>query len=625
MRHSSSRSTEYIPAGTDLAGKKSRTDWRVIRDLLPYLLEYRGRVALAILCLVAAKFSNLGIPILLKHLIDALDVNVNVANVLLVVPLSLIVAYGLLRFSASMFAELREALFARVTQHAVRQIALQVFQHLHALSLRFHLSRQTGGVSRDIERGTRAIQSLVSYSLYSIIPTLLEFCLVLGYFAFFYDIWFAGITLAALVLYIIFTIVVTEWRTHLRRTMNDMDSRANQKAIDSLLNFETVKYFGNETFEARRYDENLVRYQAAAIKSQKSLALLNLGQQAIIATGLVLILWRATVGVTQGTMTLGDLVLVNTLMIQLYIPLNFLGVLYREIKQSLTDLDRMFTLLTADREIADDPDAPPLHITDHWIGPEVRFEHVSFHYDARRPILKDISFVIPAGTITAVVGQSGAGKSTLARLLFRFYDVQAGEILMDGQDIRHVQQASLRQSIGIVPQDTVLFNDTIAYNIGYGNPLAPVEDVHAAARAAQMDQFIEHLPDGYNTHVGERGLKLSGGEKQRVAIARTLLKKPAMLIFDEATSALDSKTDRALQEELSGLARNRTTLIIAHRLSTIVHAQQILVMEHGQITERGTHDALVAAGGQYAQMWQIQKRQSDQDSVVTLKHPLAHL
>ena len=419
--------------------------------------------------------------------------------------------------------------------------------------------------------------------------------------------------------------MVTEWRTHLRRTMNDMDSRANQKAIDSLLNFETVKYFGNETFEARRYDENLVRYQAAAIKSQKSLALLNLGQQAIIATGLVLILWRATVGVTQGTMTLGDLVLVNTLMIQLYIPLNFLGVLYREIKQSLTDLDRMFTLLTADREIADDPDAPPLAITDHWIGPEVRFEHVSFHYDARRPILKDISFVIPAGTITAVVGQSGAGKSTLARLLFRFYDVQAGEILMDGQDIRHVQQASLRQSIGIVPQDTVLFNDTNAYNIGYGNPLAPVEDVHAAARAAQMDQFIEHLPDGYNTHVGERGLKLSGGEKQRVAIARTLLKKPAMLIFDEATSALDSKTERALQEELSGLARNRTTLIIAHRLSTIVHAQQILVMEHGQITERGTHDALVAAGGQYAQMWQIQKRQSDQDSVVTLKHPLAHL
>ncbi len=613
MRHSSSRSTEYIPVGTNAAGKKPRTDWRVIRDLLPYLLEYRGRVALAIACLIAAKFSNLGIPILLKHLIDALDVNVNATNTLLVVPISLIVAYGLLRFSASLFAELREALFARVTQHAVRQIALKVFQHLHALSLRFHLSRQTGGVSRDIERGTRAIQSLVSYSLYSIIPTLLEFCLVLGYFAFFYDIWFASITLAALIVYIVFTIVVTEWRTHLRRTMNDMDSRANQKAIDSLLNFETVKYFGNEAFEAQRYDENLVRYQAAAIKSQKSLAMLNLGQQFIIATGLILILWRATVGVTQGTMTLGDLVLVNTLMIQLYIPLNFLGVLYREIKQSLTDLDRMFTLLTADREIADDPDAPPLHISDRWVGPEVRFENVSFYYDARRPILKDISFVIPAGTITAVVGQSGAGKSTLARLLFRFYDVQSGQIVMDDQDIRHVQQASLRQSIGIVPQDTVLFNDTIAYNIAYGNPAAAIEDVHAAARAAQMAQFIEHLPDGYNTQVGERGLKLSGGEKQRVAIARTLLKKPAMLIFDEATSALDSKTERALQEELSGLARNRTTLIIAHRLSTIVHAHQILVMEHGQITERGTHNELVAAGGQYAQMWQIQKRQSDED------------
>ena len=584
----------------------------MIRDLLPYLLAYRYRVLLAISCLLAAKFANLGIPILLKTLIDDLDAHKSVSSALLVVPLGLIIGYGLLRFSASLFTELRELLFSRVTQHAVRQIALEVFQHLHALSLRFHLSRQTGGVSRDIERGTRAIQSLVSYSLYSIVPTLIEFLLVLGYFAYRYNIWFAAITLGALIIYIAFTIVVTEWRTHLRRTMNDMDSRANQKAIDSLLNFETVKYFGNESFEARRYDENLVRYQAAAIKSQKSLSLLNVGQQFIIGVGLVLILWRSTVGVANGSMTLGDLVLVNTLMIQLYIPLNFLGVIYREIKQSLTDLDRMFTLLMADREIADDPGAPALVITDQSQGPEVRFEHVRFHYESNRTVLHDLSFTIPAGTITAVVGRSGAGKSTLARLLFRFYDVQSGAILIDGQDIRRVQQASLRQSIGIVPQDTVLFNDTIAYNIAYGRPGASQADIESAARAAQMDQFIAHLPDGYNTQVGERGLKLSGGEKQRVAIARTLLKKPAMLIFDEATSALDSKTERALQEELTGLARNHTTLIIAHRLSTIVHADQILVMDQGQIVERGNHAELIAKQGVYSQMWNMQKRQDDQ-------------
>ena len=584
----------------------------MIRDLLPYLLAYRYRVLLAISCLLAAKFANLGIPILLKTLIDDLDVHKSVSTALLVVPLGLIIGYGLLRFSASLFTELRELLFSRVTQHAVRQIALEVFQHLHALSLRFHLSRQTGGVSRDIERGTRAIQSLVSYSLYSIVPTLIEFLLVLGYFAYQYNIWFAAITLGALIIYIAFTIVVTEWRTHLRRTMNDMDSRANQKAIDSLLNFETVKYFGNESFEARRYDENLVRYQAAAIKSQKSLSLLNVGQQLIIGVGLVLILWRSTVGVANGSMTLGDLVLVNTLMIQLYIPLNFLGVIYREIKQSLTDLDRMFTLLMADREIADDPGAPALVIADQTQGPEVRFERVRFYYESNRTILHDLSFTIPAGTITAVVGRSGAGKSTLARLLFRFYDVQSGAILIDGQDIKHVQQASLRQAIGIVPQDTVLFNDTIAYNIAYGRPGASEADIQTAARAAQMDQFIAHLPEGYNTQVGERGLKLSGGEKQRVAIARTLLKKPAMLIFDEATSALDSKTERALQEELTGLARNHTTLIIAHRLSTIVHADQILVMDQGQIVERGSHVELIAKQGTYAQMWNMQKRQDDQ-------------
>ena len=612
MRQANRRSTEFKHDPDQPVAKRQLGDWRVIRDLLPYLLAYRYRVLLALACLLAAKFANLGIPILLKTLIDDLDAHQRVSTALLVVPLGLIAGYGLLRFSASLFTELRELLFSRVTQHAVRQIALEVFQHLHALSLRFHLSRQTGGVSRDIERGTRAIQSLVSYSLYSIVPTLIEFVLVLGYFAYSYNIWFAAITLCALIVYIAFTIVVTEWRTHLRRTMNDMDSRANQKAIDSLLNFETVKYFGNESFEAGRYDENLIRYQAAAIKSQKSLSLLNVGQQFIIGVGLVLILWRSTVGVADGSMTLGDLVLVNTLMIQLYIPLNFLGVIYREIKQSLTDLDRMFTLLMADRELADDPGAPALTIADQTQGPEVRFENVNFHYESNRTILHDLSFTIPAGTITAVVGRSGAGKSTLARLLFRFYDVQAGQILLDSQDIRRVRQSSLRQSIGIVPQDTVLFNDTIAYNIAYGRPGASEADIQSAARAAQMDQFIAHLPEGYQTQVGERGLKLSGGEKQRVAIARTLLKKPAMLIFDEATSALDSKTERALQEELTGLARNHTTLIIAHRLSTIVHADQILVMDQGRIIERGNHADLIALQGAYAQMWNMQKRQEDQ-------------
>jgi len=603
MRHSSGRHH----AGAEVKTFQ-RGDWRVIRDLLPYLWEYKFRVAIALSCLVLAKVTNLGIPILMKRLIDALNIKTNSPEILLVVPVGLLLAYGALRISASLFTELRESLFARVTQNAVRKVALQVFEHLHSLALSFHLARQTGGVSRDIERGTRGIQSLIAYSLYSILPTLIEFCLVLGYFAYSYDIWFAAITLVALVLYIAFTVIVTEWRTHFRRTMNDMDSKANQKAIDSLLNFETVKYFGNESFEAGRYDENLARYQVAAVKSQKSLAVLNLGQQIIIAVGLVLILWLATLGVIDGSMTLGDFVLVNTLMIQLYIPLNFLGVMYREIKQSLTDMDRMFALLNTEKEIADTPHAKPLHIHNYSHGPDVRFENVSFHYEAKREILHDVSFNIPAGTITAVVGQSGAGKSTLARLLFRFYDIQSGKILIDGQNILDVQQASLRKAIGIVPQDTVLFNDTIGYNIAYGNPKASIEEVHEAARAAQIDSFIKHLPEGYETQVGERGLKLSGGEKQRVAIARTLLKKPAMLIFDEATSALDSKTERAFQEELLSLAKNRTTLIIAHRLSTIIHADQILVMEHGQIVERGTHHELLAANGRYADMWHMQER-----------------
>jgi ATP-binding cassette subfamily B protein len=599
----------YRNTGPVGASSKSshRSDWRVIKDLLPYLLEHRTRVIFAMLCLVAAKFANLGVPIVLKDLIDAMNIKPGSLQSFLIVPAGLIVGYGALRLAASLFSELRELLFAKVTQSAVRKIALQVFEHLHALSLQFHLGRQTGGVSRDIERGTRGIQTLVSFSLYSILPTIIEFVLVLAYFAYYYDIWFAVITFFALLVYIIFTIKVTEWRTHYRRTMNEMDSKANQRAIDSLLNFETVKYFGNERFESRRYDENLKHYQSAAILSQQSLAILNLGQQAIIAIGLVLILWRATQGVVDGSMTLGDLVLVNTLMIQLYIPLNFLGVIYREMKQSITDMDQMFTLLGADQEIKDRDHAKPLIIHNFSRGPEVRFQHVWFSYNEKREILKDVSFTIPAGTITAVVGQSGAGKSTLARLLFRFYDVQSGAILLDGQNIQDLEQASLRKAIGIVPQDTVLFNDSISYNIAYGNPQATPDEIQEAARAAQMSQFIEHLPDGYHTQVGERGLKLSGGEKQRVAIARTLLKKPALLIFDEATSALDSKTERAFQEELFSLAKNRTTLIIAHRLSTVVHADQILVMDQGQIIERGTHDQLLKMNGRYASMWQMQE------------------
>jgi ATP-binding cassette subfamily B protein len=584
------------------------SDWKVIANLLPYLWTFKGRVILALSCLIAAKVANLGVPILLKKMIDAMDVP-SEAQALVVVPMALIVAYGLLRLSASLFTEMRELIFSRVTESAVRTLALQVFEHLHGLSLRFHLSRQTGGMTRDIERGTRGIQSLISYSLYSILPTIVELTLVLGYFIWVYNYWFAIITLVALVLYVIFTIVVTEWRTQYRKKMNELDSKANQRAIDSLINFETVKYFGNETYESRRYDENLRRYREAAIQSQRSLAVLNVGQQTIIALGLILILWQATVGVANGSMTLGDLVLVNVLMIQLYIPLNFLGVIYREIKQALTDMDRMFKLLGTDQEIADHSYAQELVITDPSKGPHVQFENVSFSYEANRQILKNIDFEILPGKTTAVVGHSGAGKSTLARLLFRFYEVTGGAISFDQQNINRVTQKSLRASIGIVPQDTVLFNDTIAYNIAYGKPGASQEEIEAAARAAQIHDFIVSLPQGYASTVGERGLKLSGGEKQRVAIARTLLKNPAFLIFDEATSALDSETERAIQKELMALAQNRSTLIIAHRLSTIIYADQILVMDEGSIIEKGTHEELLALKGRYWDMWQVQQSQ----------------
>lgn len=584
---------------------RKRTDWGTIAQLLPYLWQYKWRVVLAIACLVLAKVANLGVPLVLKELIDTLTPLLT-SNALLAaaaMPVTLLVAYGLFRLSTTLFTELREFLFARVTQNAVRAIAIQVFDYLHALSLRFHLNRQTGGVTRDIERGSRAISSLVSYTLYSILPTLIEVTLVIGYLFINYDIWFSAITAVALVAYIVFTVKITEWRLHFRRNMNELDSRANVRAVDSLINYETVKYFGNEQFESERYNKSMVAWQEAAIKSQKSLTLLNTGQSAIIALAVTLVLWRATVGVLDGSMTLGDLVLVNAFMIQLYIPLNFLGVIYREIKQSLADIERMFGLMDEDLEIKDSPDAPPLRVN----GADIEFRQVGFAYDARRPVLKNLSFRVPAGHTLAVVGHSGAGKSTLSRLLYRFYDVGQGAILIDGQDIRQVSQSSLRQQIGIVPQDTVLFNDSIAYNIAYGRPDASQHDIEQAARAAHIHDFIMAQPDGYQTQVGERGLKLSGGEKQRVAIARTILKNPAILIFDEATSALDSRSERAIQQELKALSRNRTTLIIAHRLSTIVHADQILVINQGEVVESGTHDVLLDKGGEYARMWAIQQ------------------
>jgi ATP-binding cassette subfamily B protein len=589
------------------ANQGTRNDWTTLKTLFPYLWTYKWRVLLALAFLVGAKLANIGVPLILKQLIDHMTIGPNNPQALLVLPIGVLVAYGALRLCTTLFTELREFVFAKVTQRAVRTIALQVFRHLHSLSLRFHLNRQTGGMTRDIERGTRGIASLVSYTLYSILPTLVEITLVIGYLALHYDIWFSVITAAALVVYVVFTVVVTEWRTHFRRTMNDLDSKANTKAIDSLINYETVKYFGNEDYESRRYDQGLQHYETAAVKSQTSLSILNTGQSMIIAIAVTLILWRATQGVIDGKMTLGDLVLVNAFMIQLYIPLNFLGVIYREIKQSLADMERLFSLLDQHREIADAPHAAPLIAR----GAEVRFSHVNFSYESTRQILFDVDFTIPAGTTTAVVGHSGSGKSTLSRLLFRFYEVEAGGITIDGQDLRDITQASLRRAIGIVPQDTVLFNDTIEYNIAYGKPGATKEQIVAAARAAYIHDFIETLPDGYATMVGERGLKLSGGEKQRVAIARTLLKNPAILIFDEATSALDSKAEQAIQAQLKEIAQNRTTLVIAHRLSTIADARQILVLDHGCIIERGTHAQLLAAGGAYAQMWARQQARPD--------------
>jgi ATP-binding cassette, subfamily B, heavy metal transporter len=578
-------------------------DWATVGRLLPYLWAWRWRVLFAIACLVAAKVANVGVPLVLKDIVDALDFRGEPARAAIAVPAALLIAYGALRIAVTLFTELRELLFSRVTHNASRAITLEVFRHLLSLSLRFHLERRMGGMSRDIERGSQGISSLISYTLYSIVPTLVEVGLVIGYLAIHYDPWFAGIAIGALVLYVVWTVKITEWRTHFRRRMNEQDSRANTQAIDALLNYETVRYFGNEAFEAHRYDGNLRAKMDAAIRSQASLSVLNLGQSLIIAVAVTLLVWRATEGVVDGSLSIGDLVLVNAFMIQLYVPLNFLGVLYREIRQALTDMEKMFGLMTEQREVEDAPDASTLRLSG---APEIRFEGVSFAYQPDRPILHQVDFTMKPGTTTPVVGASGAGKSTLARLLFRFYDPSGGRILVNGVDIRKVTQSSLRAAIGIVPQDTVLFNDSLRHNIGYGRPGASDDQSFEAARAAQLHDFVQSLPAGYETGVGERGLKLSGGEKQRVAIARTLLKDPPILVLDEATSALDSVNEQAIQEALARVSRDRTALVIAHRLSTVVDADQILVMAQGRIVEKGSHRELLGLGGEYARLWAMQ-------------------
>jgi ATP-binding cassette subfamily B protein len=595
MRRSSLSAALPGPEPTD------RRDWQTIKALLPYLLAWKWRVAIALGCLIAAKLASVSVPLVFKDIIDSFTLPTS--QQVLLVPIGLLGAYGTLRFATALFTELREIIFARVTQRAQRIIALQVFEHLHALSLRFHLERQTGGLTRDIERGTRAVGSLISYTIYSILPTLVEIALVLGILMARYDWTFTLITLSTLALYVAFTVRMTNWRTKIRREANELDTTANVRAIDSLLNYETVKYFNNERWELERYDEQMVKWESAQIRTQVSLSYLNLGQAALIAVGVGLMMWRAAVGVAGGTMTVGDIVLVNAFLIQLYMPLNHLGVLYREIRQALTDIERMFGLIREHREIRDAADASPLAM-----GPcSVTFDQVGFGYDGNRQVLFDVSFTIPAGGTVAVVGPSGSGKSTLARLMFRFYEVGQGAIRVNGRDLRQLTQASLRTAIGIVPQDTVLFNDTIYYNIRYGRPGATHEEVIAAAKAAHIHDFVASLPDGYSTRVGERGLKLSGGEKQRVAIARTLLKNPPILNFDEATSALDSRTEKAIQAELEQAAIGRTTLVIAHRLSTVMKADEILVLDRGRIVERGRHKDLLSKGGAYARMWALQQ------------------
>ncbi len=602
------------PPSTSTAPSGHRRDWKAIRTLLPYLWEYRARALLALGCLVLAKVANVSIPLALKGIVDRLD---SAHNPVLVLPIAFLLAYGAMRMAASLFSELRDAIFAKVTQRAIRRVALQVFRHLHSLALKFHLERQTGGVSRDIERGSRGISFLLTFMLFNIIPTLVEITLVATILLVKYQVAFAVITFGTVAVYIAFTLSVTEWRMKFRRTMNEMDSKANTKAIDSLLNYETVKYFGNEDFEARRYDENLSVWEQAAVKSQTSLSFLNFGQGAIIAVGITWLLFLAASGVVDKSLTMGDLVLINAYLLQLFIPMNFLGFVYREIKNSLADMEKMFKLLEENPAIRDHSDAQPLAVGKG----AVRFQQVNFGYNRQRQILFDTDFEVPAGHKVAVVGTSGSGKSTLVRLLFRFYDVDGGRILINDQDIRDVTQQSLRAAIGIVPQDTVLFNDTIFYNIAYAKPEASGDEVIRAAQMAHIHDFIASLPDGYDTMVGERGLKLSGGEKQRIAIARVILKKPRILIFDEATSALDSNSERAILRELSTIAADHTTLVIAHRLSTIIDADQILVLEKGKIIERGTHQNLLASGGVYAHLWALQQEERRKEAETAAQTP----
>lgn len=584
---------------------RGRDDIKTIRSLLPYVWQFKRRVAAALACLVAAKVASVILPLFLKDIVDKLSL----PGTLLVLPVAALLGYGFARLASSIFGELRDALFARVTQGSIRRIAAQLFKHLFALSLRFHMQRQTGGLSRDIERGTKGIGFLLNFMVFNILPTLLEIGMVTAILLWRYDWRFAVVTLGTIAAYIAFTLVVTEKRMVYRRSMNDLDSKANSKAIDALINYETVKYFGNEGYELDRYDGNLGKWVDSAVKNQVSLNFLNMGQGVIITAGITLLLWLSAQGVVSKTMSVGDVVLVSAYLTQLYAPLNFLGFVYREIKHALADMERMFGLMEQGQEVADRPDATELCTSQAAI----RFNNVEFGYESNRQILFDVSFSIPAGKTLAVVGSSGAGKSTLSRLLFRFYDVNSGSITINDIDIRDLTQASLRRHIGIVPQDTVLFNDSILYNIAYGNPEASEQEIVQAAKAASIHDFVMNLPDGYQTQVGERGLKLSGGEKQRVAIARTVLKNPPILILDEATSALDTRTERAIQDELRQVAKDRTTLIIAHRLSTIVEADEIIVLDHGRVLERGSHRDLIALAGRYAQMWNLQQSGQDPD------------
>jgi len=584
-----------------------RHDWANIRALLPYLWEFRGRVLLALGCLILAKVANIGIPLAFKGIVDSLDVGKHAVFL----PVTLLLAYGILKMASALFNELRDALFARVRYRAMRRLTTRTLAHLHNLSLRFHLERKTGAISRDLDRGARSLSTLLNYLTFSILPVVVEFTLVAVLLISQYDLVFTLIIFLSVATYVTFTLAITNWRMEYRHNMNRLESKANNEAIDSLINYETVKYFGSEKLEIRRCDTTLQDWEDSAVLSQTSMSALNFGQNAIIAVGVTLIMFFAAREVLAGTMSLGDLVLVNTVLLQVFIPLGFLGIVYRQIKYSLADMDMLVKLLDQQPEIQDRPEAVELAVK----RGELRFEHVDFGYQPDRQILFDVSFTIPPGRKLAVVGASGAGKSTLARLLFRFYEIDRGRILIDGQDIGQVTQASLRAAIGIVPQDTVLFNDTLYYNLAYARPEAARSEVMAAARLAQLHEFIESLPGGYDTLVGERGLKLSGGEKQRVAIARTILKRPKILLFDEATSALDSKAEQAILQALREAASDHTTLVIAHRLSTIVDADQILVIDHGRIIERGNHEQLLARQGAYAQLWALQQKEREGELV----------